>query len=122
MALHGRIWIDGQEIAQLNNGTFVAIPVSPRTYSIQAGGPFFSTYDTISSDFPEVRVAAKAGGTYFIRQNVFMGSSSSYQLQTGGAPIPMASGEFFFRADLTPSASGRMELSKLRQVDSKNTF
>jgi hypothetical protein len=112
MALHGRVWIEGNEVARLNNGSFVAIPVDPRTHSIQAGGPFFSTYDTISRDFPEVKVAAKPGEIYFIRQDVFMGGGSSYLLHTGDTPIPVAGGEFFFRADMAPSSISKVELTR----------
>jgi Protein of unknown function (DUF2846) len=117
-ALPGKIHINKQEIGKLRSGTFLAVPIDPRRMSLQAGGPYFSTYDTIGQDFPEIQIDAKAGEVYFVRQRVSMGSYSSYIIPTANGPIPGGSGEFFFNARKVENSIGKAESQKLKQVGS----
>jgi hypothetical protein len=122
MALPGRILIDGNDVVGLTNGSFVSIPVTPRTYSVQAGGPFFVARDSNMREFPELKVTTKVGESYFIRQDVLMGNSSSYLMQTGGTPIPIGAGQFIFRANMVGREDGKAAIKKLKQLKSKISY
>lgn len=123
MALRGHVWINKKEVGRTANGTFMAIPLSPGKYSIQAGGGAFESYEMASGYSPEVKLDARAGETYFIRQNVTMGQIYTNTLQTGNGAIPIAGGaDFTFSARQVDSFSGKSESSELRQIGTTAAF
>ena len=116
--------IDGEHIASTANGTFVAIPLELKKYSIQAGGPIGAPAAQYKKEFPARVITPKSGDLYFIRQEIKMIPYSRtapqfMMLQTGGSPIPIAMGGgsiagcYTFHAD---NKTGKLECSKLRQV------
>ena len=121
--LTGRpVFINDKELNSNNNGTFMAIPLKPGNYRIQAA--LKPITDEQQGHYPEINLSVKAGKNYFIRQSVEgsifgEGKGDVMLLQTGAAPIPIPMGTSTllpFKARLVSEATGKQECRGLKQV------
>ena len=121
------VWVNGEHLVSITNGKFVAMPLKPGTYRIQAAAQFLNNSKEHKDTYPEIVLTAKVGETYFIRQSVdpsvgSRGETTMIMLQTGGAPIPMVMGNNRglylppLRADLVDDGIGRSECSELKLI------
>ena len=120
--------INGEHIVSITNGTFVAMPLKPGTYKIEAGAQAFIPDKEKRKAEPDITLKVEKGKTYFIRQFVEgsiignVGRSDVMMLQTGaGGPIPImlgGDGPPPFKAALVDGAQGREGCSKLKLVGS----
>lgn len=123
MAVARPIFINGEHVVSNTNGTFVAMPLKPGTYRIQAAAQALIDSEEQKKAFPEIVLTAREGKSYFIRQSVegpIVGSGGLMMLQTGGAPIPLMMGNDPppFRAALVDESTGKWECSGLELVGS----
>ncbi len=129
MAAPRAVIINGEHIVSNTNGTFVAMPLSPGTYRVQAAlhAPGVREFE---GKYPEIVLNTKAGEVYFIRQSLtgsVLGSSEGRRgtmvtLQSGGAgaPVPLLLGNEPppFDAQLVGESQGKTECAKLKLVGS----
>jgi hypothetical protein len=117
--------INKQLVATTGSGTFVAIPVDPGSYSVQAAAFTFEDTPESRAAYPEIKLRLAAGQTVFIRQTVdslTSSGSSTMMLQTGGnpLPVPMGGGLLPYGAVIVDSATARSQCSGLKQVKVTN--
>ncbi|MEO7098646.1 MAG: DUF2846 domain-containing protein [Luteolibacter sp.] len=124
MATPRPIFINRIHIVSNTNGTFVAIPLKPGTYRIQAAAQALFDSKEQREAYPEINLAVQESKSYFIRQSIegsILGHGGEMMmLQTGGSPIPIMIGGDPppFKAKLVDGAEGRQECSKLKLVGS----
>lgn len=115
------VFVDGEHVASIRNGTFVPIPLQPGTYRIQAAAPALYKEEAAKKAYPEITLSAQSGKTYFIRQaeeGARTGGDATMLLQTGGGGVPIPMGGWYppYSATLMDPATGRADCSKLKQV------
>ncbi len=115
------VFVDGEHAASIRRGVFVAIPLKPGTYQIQAAAPALFKEEAAKKAYPEITLAVKSGETYFIRQaeeGASNGGNGTMLLQTGGGgvPIPMGGGLPPYSATLMDPAIGRADCAQLKQA------
>ncbi len=125
MAMPRPIFINREHIVSNTNGTFVAVPLKPGTYQIQAAAQALIDSKEQREAYPEITLNVQEGKSYFIRQgiagSIFDTGGGVMMLQTGaGGPIPllMRGGLPPFKAEVVDGAEGRLECSKLKLVGS----
>jgi Protein of unknown function (DUF2846) len=116
------VFINKQHVASTSLGSFVAVPVDPGSYTVQAAAQALIDTPEQRAAYPNIGLKLKAGQSIFIRQTIH-GSSSNAQssimmLQTGGAPIPILIGGGLppFGAELVSRETGRLGCAGLKQV------
>jgi|GEM_PF-3457836 len=116
------VFINKQHVASTKLGSFVAVPVEPGTYTVQAASQALIDSPAYRQAYPDIRLKLTAGQTVFIRQTVGALTSNSgsppMMLYTGGStiPIPFAGGLPPFGAVRVDGNTGRSECSGLKQV------
>ena len=125
MAMSRPIFINREHIVSNTNGTFVAVPLKPGTYQIQAAAQAVIDSKEQRKAYPEITLTVQEGKSYFIRQSIggsiFGSGGGVMMLQTGsGGPIPIMLGGKppEFKAEIIDSAEGRKECSQLKLVGS----
>ena len=122
VAIPRPVFVNGEHLVSNTNGTFVAIPLKPGTYRIQAAAQALIDGKEQKKAYPEIALTAREGKSYFIRQSIggsiFGSGGSVMMLQTGGAPIPVMMGNDLppFEASLVEESVGRSECSTLKLV------
>ena len=99
------VFINKQHIASTSLGSFVAIPVEPGTYNVQAGAG--ALWDTPAARivYPEMILKLRPGQTVFIRQII-----DHTKPRPPGPRLPHTG------ARVVDSSTGRAECSSLKQV------
>jgi hypothetical protein len=115
------VFINKQHIASTSLGSFVAVPVDPGTYTVQAGAQALFDTPKFHEAYPDIILKLRPGQTVFIQQIVHRSTTHSEApmiLQTGGTPLPIPLGAGFppFGAKVVDSSTGRAECSTLKQV------
>ena len=116
------VFINKQHIASTGSGSFVAVPVQPGTYTVQAAGSALIDSPEYRRAYPDITLKMSAGQTIFIRQiNVPSSAnhlSSVMMLQTGGAPVPLLikGGLPPYGAAIVDRETARAECSTLKQL------
>lgn len=115
------VFINDQHLSSNSNGTFMAIPLKPGKYRIQAAAQALT--EDFRKAYPEISLEVRAGLNYFVIQTVEgsmlgSGETSLMPLQTGGVPIlvPVATSLPPFMARVVSGTEGRSGCSKLKQV------
>lgn len=100
------MFINKQHIASTSLGSFVAIPVEPGTYNVQAGAP--ALWDTPAARivYPDMILKLRPRQTVFIRQII----DHTKPRPPGGPKLPDTG------ATVVDSSTGRAECSSLKQV------
>jgi hypothetical protein len=115
------VFINKQHIASTSLGSFVAVPVEPGTYTVQAGAQALFDTPEFHDAYPDIIVKLRPGQSVFIKQIVHHSKTNSeapMMMQTGGTslPIPLGAGFPPFGARVVDSSTGRAECSSLKQV------
>ena len=125
MAIPRPIFVNGEHIVSNTNGTFVALPLKPGIYQIQAAAQALLNSKEQKEAYPDITLTVQEGKSYFIRQSIggsiFGSGGEVMMLQTGsGGPIPIMLGGKppEFKAEIIDSAEGRKECSQLKLVGS----
>jgi hypothetical protein len=114
------VFISKQHIASTDLGSFVAVPVDPGTYTVQAAAPALWDTPEAHKAYPDIILKLRPGQAVFIQQ--FTGHSTNsgetMMLQTGGAPlpIPMGGGLPPYGARVVDPSAGRADCASLKQV------
>ena len=115
-----RVFINKQHVASTDLGSFVAIPVDPGTYTVQAAA--MALWDTPEAHkaYPDIILKLRPGQAVFIQQFTGRSTNSGETMmsQTGGAPlpIPMGGGLPPYGARVVDPSTGRAECASLKQV------
>lgn len=116
------VFINGQHIASTGSGTFIAVPVRPGAYTVQAAAQALIDSPEYRKAYPDITLKLTAGQSIFIRQTVGESTSnhqsSMMMLQTGDTPIPLSvgGGPPPFGAVIVDRDTDRSECSGLKQV------
>jgi len=119
------IFINGQLIGKNGNGCFMAIPLTPGHYQIQAAALAQFKDGSEKKEYPEIALTAESGKTYFIRQAVegSGGRSELMSVSTGTGTIVLPSGGGRdFSATLMNPAIGRADCAQLKQIGVRANF
>ena len=116
------VFINKQHVASTSLGSFVAIPVNPGCYTVQAAAQALIDTPEQRRAYPDIGLKLTAGQSIFIRQAIHDSASNAQSsimmLQTGGAPIPISIGGGLppFGAELVSNGTGRLGCVGLKQV------
>lgn len=116
------VFVNKQHIASTKLGSFMAVPVDPGAYAVQAGALALFDSPEYRRTYTDIKLKLAAGQVVFIRQTVESSTSNSGSeimlMQTGGTPIPIAIGGGLppFGAVVEDGNTGRSECSRLKQV------
>ena len=114
------VFIDKQHVAYTYVGSFVAIPVKPGTYTVQAAAPALWDEPGAHKAYPDIILKLRAGQSIFIKQYEGQSTDSgeTMALQTGGGAVPIPMGGWYppYHAKLVDSSIGRAECASLKQV------
>lgn len=115
------VFVNDQHLSSNSNGTFMAIPLKPGKYRIQAAAQGLT--EEFRKAYPEISLELRAGQNYFVSQTVEgsifgSGETSLTPLQTRGVPIVVPVGTDLppFAARVVSGAEGRASCSKLKQI------
>ena len=100
------VFINNQHVASTSLGSFVAIPVEPGTYNVEAGAG--ALWDTPAAHivYPDIILKLRPGQTVFIRQFI----DPTKRRVIPGPRLPN------FGAKVVDASTGRAECSSLKQV------
>lgn len=119
------VFINRQYIGKNGNGCFMAIPLTPGHYQIQAAAMAQYHDGSETKDYPEIALTAESGKTYFIRQAA-EGSGGRTELMpvstgTGTIVLPSGGGPGLSATLMNP-AIGRADCSQLKQIGVEAKF
>lgn len=120
MAAGRPIWINGEHLVTTTNGTFVAMPLKPGDYRIQAAAQALIDSEEQRDTYPEIVLTAREGKSYFIRQSIDLSvgkrEGSTVIMSQGSGALIMGNDLAPFRAELVEEGIGKSECSKLKLI------
>jgi len=121
-ALAKGVWVNRQKAGSNGPGTFIAVPVAPGVYEVQAGGMPLVGLNACNGSRRPLQLKAMAGKCYYIRQNLTSHSSGSFLVYAGGVAVPASNDTVIYVAEVVDEQQGRLETSKCRYVGTQVRF